>query len=145
VGRRGAIGGKSCVNGHRGSLFSQFSYCNAVEFFEAANAAVAAGKLVIPPLGTGRPDGQLCPSVRSFTVVDQDQSDNVPTNYLAFNGQVAQFQRGQLRRAEPAQRSSATPSDNRLVDLLLDPALKMHPVDRAGVEQSRRRRPARCP
>ncbi len=114
-----------CVNGHRGSLFSQFSYCNAVEFFEAANAAVAAGKLVIPPLGTGA-DGQLCPSVRSFTVVDQDQSDNVPTNYLAFNGQVAQFNAANFAALTGAKKFG-NPSDNRLVDLLLDPALKCTP------------------
>ncbi len=114
-----------CVNGHRGSLFSQFSYCNAVEFFEAANTAVAAGKLVIPPLGTGV-DGQLCPSVRSFTVVDQDQSDNVPTNYLAFNGQVAQYNAANFAALTGAAKFG-NPSDNRLVDLLLDPALKCTP------------------
>jgi hypothetical protein len=114
-----------CVNGHRGSLFSQFSYCNAVEFFEAANAAVAAGKLVIPPLGTGA-DGQLCPSVRSFTVVDQDQSDNVPTNYLAFDGQVAQYNAANVAALTGATKFG-NPSDNRLVDLLLDPALKCTP------------------
>jgi hypothetical protein len=114
-----------CVNGHQGSLFSQFSYCNAVEFFEAANAAVAAGKLMIPPLGTGA-DGQLCPSVRSFTVVDQDQSDNVPTNYLAFNGQVAQYNAANFAALTGAAKFG-NPSDNRLVDLLLDPALKCTP------------------
>jgi hypothetical protein len=114
-----------CVNGHAGSLFSQFSYCNAAEFFQAANAAVAAGKLVIPPLGTAA-DGQLCPSVRSFTVVDQDQSDNVPTNYLAFNGQVAQYNAANFAALTGATKFG-NPSDNRLVDLLLDPALGCTP------------------
>ena len=114
-----------CVNGLDRSLFSQFSYCNAVEFFQAADAAVAAGKLVIPPLGTGA-DGQLCPSVRSFTVVDQDQSDNVPTNYLAFNGQVAQYDAANVAALTGATKFG-NPSDNRLVDLLLDPALKCTP------------------
>jgi hypothetical protein len=114
-----------CVNGHAGSLFSQFSYCNAVEFFQAADAAVAAGRLVIPPLGTAA-DGQLCPSVRSFTVVDQDQSDNVPTNYLAFNGQVAQYNAANVAALTGATKFG-NPSDNRLVDLLLDPALNCTP------------------
>jgi hypothetical protein len=114
-----------CVNGVGATLFSQFSYCNAVAFFEAANAAVAAGKLVIPPLGTGA-DGQLCPSVRSFTVVDQDQSDNVPTNYLAFNGQVAQYNVANVAALTGATKFG-NPSDNRLVDLLLDPALNCTP------------------
>jgi hypothetical protein len=118
-----------CVNGLGRSKFSQFSYCNAVAFFQAANEAIAAGKLVIPPLGTGL-DGEPCPSVRSFTVVDQDQSDNVPTNYLAFNGQVAQdnlANESALGLAKKMATKFGNPSDNRLVDLLLDPALGCTP------------------
>src|SRR5260221_9959001 len=39
-----------CVNGTGNSVFGQVSYCNARAFFQAANAAIQAGKLVPPPL-----------------------------------------------------------------------------------------------
>jgi len=116
----------NCVNGLGKSLFSQVSYCNAVQFFSVADTAIRAGKLTVPPLGTGA-DGQPCPSTRSFAVVDQDQSDNVTTTYLSFNGQVAQY-----NAANVAALSGATvfgnPGDNRLVVHLLDPALKCTPM-----------------
>lgn len=77
-------GAKLCVNGLRGSRFGQFAYCNAVAFFAAAQG------VAMPPLGTGT-DGLPCPTVRDFAVVDQDQSDNVVTNYvLTANGGTAQ-------------------------------------------------------
>jgi len=79
-----------CVNGVRDSIFGQFSYCNAPAFFEAANQAIQEGKLVPPSLGMGQ-DGLTCPTTRDFSIVDQDQSDNVTTTYLiTASGQVAQ-------------------------------------------------------
>jgi hypothetical protein len=79
-----------CVNGVRGSIFGQFSYCNAPAFFRAANQAIRAGRLVPPALGMGQ-DGLTCPTSRDFSIVDQDQSDNVTTTYLiTASGQVAQ-------------------------------------------------------
>jgi hypothetical protein len=70
-----------CVNGSSGGVFGQYAYCNAPAFFTAANAAIASGKLKVPALGTAS-DGKPCPTVRDFAVVDQDQSDNLPTLYL---------------------------------------------------------------
>ncbi len=79
-----------CVNGINDSIFGQFSYCNAPAFFQAANQAIQAGKLVPPPLGRAK-DGLTCPTSRDFSIVDQDQSDNVTTFYLVTaSGQVAQ-------------------------------------------------------
>jgi hypothetical protein len=79
-----------CVNGLPDSLFTQVAYCNAAAFFQAADAAITAGTLRVPPLGVGR-DGMPCPTVRSFRVVDQDQSDNDTTSYLVTPaGQIAQ-------------------------------------------------------
>lgn len=54
----GATG--SCINGLRDSLFGQFAYCGAPDFFRAANTAISQGKLTVPPLATSR-DGQPCP------------------------------------------------------------------------------------
>jgi len=80
----------NCVNGLPGSIFGQVSYCNAPAFFQAANQAIQAGKLVPPALGKGK-DGLPCPTTRDFSIVDQDQSDNVTTFYLiTAGGQIAQ-------------------------------------------------------
>jgi hypothetical protein len=86
---RGA-GSRSCVNGVDDSIFGQNAFCNATAFFDAANQAMRAGKLVPPALGTGK-DGKPCPTTRDFSVVDQDQSDNTTTTYLVTtDGRLAQ-------------------------------------------------------
>ncbi len=112
----------NCVNGTANSVFGQFAYCNAPNFFRSANALIRAGKIKIPALGTAS-DGQACPTTRSFTIVDMDQSDNVQTQYLAnANGQTAQ-----LNVTNQAALAGATtlgnPSDNALVTKILDPLL----------------------
>jgi hypothetical protein len=118
--------GNQCVNGTANSPFGQFAYCNAPAFFAAAKAAIRAGSLRVPALGTAR-DGQPCPSTRDFSVVDQDQSDNLDTKYLALpDGRTAQFS-----PANQAQLAGATvltnASDNGLLDRFIDPALGCQP------------------
>ncbi|GCF10453.1 hypothetical protein [Dictyobacter arantiisoli] len=115
-----------CANGLNGSIFGQFSYCNAPNFFAAVNQGIANGLVKIPALGMAN-DGKPCPTTRDFSVVDQDQSDNVQTQYLAnANGQTAQ-----LTAANQAQLANATvlgnPSDNALVTRFIDPALGCQP------------------
>ena len=76
--------GITCVNGlpgTKGDVFGQVSWCNTGPFFAAANAGIAAGKTMVPPLGTDN-KGNACPSSRSFEIVDACPSDNVPTKYL---------------------------------------------------------------
>jgi len=80
---------QGCVNGDGNSIFGQFAYCNGPAFFAAAQTAIAAGLLTVPPVGTASiATGQPCPSVRDFRVVDMDQSDNVDTTYLLIGGKV---------------------------------------------------------
>src|SRR5262249_37040861 len=79
----GSLAQGRCVNGTPGSVFGQFAHCNGPAFFQAANAAINAKKLVIPAPGTAN-DGMTCPTVRDFSVVDQDQSDNVTATYLVL-------------------------------------------------------------
>ena len=68
--------------GHRQFVnFAQQAYANSPQFFAVVNRDP---QVVIPPLGTSPQDGQACPSVRDFSVVDQDQSDNVPVAYPAY-------------------------------------------------------------
>jgi len=80
-----------CVNGlGNGDIFGQFAYCNAVAFFAAAKTLITAGKIVVPLLKTSPLDGFDCPTTRSFSVVDQDQSDNVLTTYFSVGTLTAQ-------------------------------------------------------
>ena len=121
----GALQNANCVNGVSGSNFGQFAYCNAPAFFKAAHRAIRSGKLTIPPLGVAA-DGLPCPTVRDFFVVDQDQSDNLPTSYLITDHGMAQKTQANLAQFPDAS-SLGNPSDNRLVDVALDGALGCTP------------------
>ena len=130
--RRGFMGlrfhaGDNCVNGTNGTPFGQFAYCGAPQFFAAANAAIKAGKLTVPALGTGK-DGLPCPTTRDFSVVDQDQSDNLPGSYLAAaDGRTAQFSAANQKALVGATVLNNA-SDNGLVAARLDPVLGCHPA-----------------
>jgi hypothetical protein len=84
--------GPGVVGGLNGDTFGQFAYINAPAFFKAAHAAIAAKTLTVPPLGVTTKGvlGKPCPTVRSFTVVDQDQSDNVSTPYWSDGKAMSQ-------------------------------------------------------
>ena len=117
---RGARQG-NCVDALGQSLIGQVSACNAVNFYNLANFEIARGLLKVPALGTSL-DGQPCLTVRDFSVVDQDQSDNVITSYLINgNGQTAQN-----TAANAAANAGATTlvngSDDKLLAAFLDPA-----------------------
>ena len=123
-----ALAAASCVNGLDGDNFGQVAYCNAPAFFSAAQSLRQAGKLSspVPALGTAL-DGQACPTVRDFSVVDQDPSDNVTSSYLVtVDGTLAQN-----TAANAAQLAGATVltngSDNRLVAVKVDGALGCKP------------------
>ena len=123
--------GANCVAGENiagqgFSSFTQMAACNAPAFFAAANTAIGNGQLTVPNPGTAV-DGQPCLTTRNFGVIDQDQSDNVTTKYLATaNGQTAQD-----TAANTAQLAGATTlvngSDNGLIDFFVDPALHCTP------------------
>ncbi|HEX6540361.1 MAG TPA: hypothetical protein VF040_01295, partial [Ktedonobacterales bacterium] len=112
----------NCVGGLGGSVFGQVAYCNAPAFFTAANQQIQMKKLTPPALGTSN-DGQICPTVRDFSVVDQDQSDNVTTTYLLTqDGKVAQDTAANAANlAGSAVLKNG--SDNRLLTVALDTAL----------------------
>ncbi len=115
-----------CVNGLRGSPFGQFAYCGAPAFFRAANAAIGAGKLKVPPAGMAH-DGRPCPTTRDFAVVDQDQSDNLTTRYLALrNGRTAQDNMANVA-ALPVRTVLKNASDNGLLTGFINPALGCAP------------------
>jgi hypothetical protein len=115
-----------CVHGLGDSVFGQFAYCDAAAFFSAVKAGIAAHKVTVPALGTAN-DGKPCPSTRDFSIVDQDQSDNVTTRYLVTrSGRVAQNTPANAARLRDAAVLS-NPSDNALVDTFVDPAIGCTP------------------
>src|SRR6185312_2976252 len=115
-----------CVNGVAGSIFGEFAYCNAPAFFKAANKAIANGQLVPPALGMGT-DGKPCPTVRDFSIVDMDQSDNVTSTYLVTaNGTTAQANTANMAALQNTQ-TQVNASDNRLLAVALDGALGCTP------------------
>jgi hypothetical protein len=120
----------NCVAGEdmggKFSSFTQVGACNAVAFFAAANAAISAGRLRVPPPGTAS-DGMKCLTTRSFALVDQDQSDNVTTEYLTrADGQTAQDTAAN-RQSLTGAATLFNGSDNGLLDLFVDPALGCSP------------------
>ena len=112
-----------CVNGSGTSIFGQFAYCNAAAFFAAAHSAIRSGELRVPRLGLAR-DGLPCPTVRDFSVVDQDQSDNVNTHYLATSdGSTAQPNSAAAAAVGSSAKDLANGSDNRLLAEYILPTL----------------------
>jgi hypothetical protein len=61
--------------------FAQQSWANSPQFFQALRTAIGQGLVTVPPNGTAK-DGLPCPTTRDFSIVDQDQSDNVPSSEL---------------------------------------------------------------
>ncbi|HEY2673106.1 MAG TPA: hypothetical protein VGJ07_22450 [Rugosimonospora sp.] len=124
----GSLNAGSCVNGLGDSIFGQYAYCNAPAFFTAANAAIAAGKTTVPPLGTAK-DGLPCPSTRDFGIVDMDQSDNVTTSYLFLpDGTIAQNNAAnQAALAPKGAKVEVNASDNGLLDSFVSPTLGCTP------------------
>ena len=117
---RGAREG-NCVDALGQSVIGQVSACNAVNFYNLANAEIASGALTVPALGTSL-DKQPCLTVRDFAVVDQDQSDNVITSYLInANGQTAQNTAANATAIAGAT-TLVNGSDDKLLAAFVDPA-----------------------
>ena len=120
--RNDSLTAGNCVNGSRGSIFGQFSFCNAPAFFTAANAAVRRGQIKIPAMTKGE-DGLPCMTTRDYGLIDQDQSDNVVTSYLVQpDGSMAQDNDANAS-ALPDATTLVNGSDNLLLDGFVDPAL----------------------
>src|SRR5579859_619481 len=124
-----------CVNGMRGSVFGQVSFCHGTHFFWAVHRAERQGRLTVPAAGTSPKTGQPCPTTRSFTMVDQDQSDNVTTQYLLTpTGQTAQFSQKNVANM-PRATVIDNGSDNALLDGFLDPVLDCKPFTAPDLSQ----------
>src|SRR6202021_3705029 len=132
-----ALRNGNCVDGTSGSIFGQVSFCNGINFFNAASRDESEGKLVVPSEGTSSKivasagtlgSGQNCPETRNFDMVDQDPSDNVTTFYLLdpATGQTAQDTAANSANI-PGSTLLANGSDNTLLDAFMDPLLGCTP------------------
>lgn len=111
-----------CVNGITGSVFGQFSHCNAVKFFEKVGKLILNGVVNIPPLKNSTLC-DLCPTTRSFSIVDQDQSDNVLTRYIITTDlQLAQDTEVN-RNILKVLKIISNGSDNRVLSDFVNPAI----------------------
>ena len=133
-----ALAQGNCVDGMGGSAFGQVSFCNGINFFNAAFRMMHEGRMAVPSAGTSRKmvatagaigTGNTCPTTRNFDMIDQDPSDNVTTKYLldSATGQTAQDTTANVARMPGAQ-VVVNGSDNALVDDFLDPAFGCTPV-----------------
>jgi hypothetical protein len=122
---RGAYQGR-CIDAFGNSIIAQTSACNADRFYADANAQIYRGRLRVPQLG-GSTDGRTCESTESFSLIDQDQSDNVVSQYLLNgNGQTAQNTVAN-KNAMGGATVLANGSDDGLLAHFVDPALGCTP------------------
>jgi hypothetical protein len=135
-GTNGSLDKAACVTGLGRSHFGQFAYCHAKAFFDAAQAAMSAGRLQVPPIGTAA-DGLPCPTVRDFSLVDMDQSDNVTSTYLMLrDGTTAQnTAANEAALATMGAQIVLNGSDNALLDDFVDPALGCTPFTAPDLAQ----------
>ncbi len=125
VGQGAAQG--NCVDAFGNSLINQTPQCNAANFYRMANAEIARGTLKVPAAGTAK-DGRPCPTVRDFSVIDQDQSDNVVARYLLDPATGRTAQATAASQAKMAQAVTQTNgSDEGLIAGFIDPALGCTP------------------
>jgi hypothetical protein len=110
-----------CVDALGQSVIGQVSACDAVPFYSLANSEIARGTLRVSGAGTSS-DGDPCQTTRDFALIDQDQSDNIYSQYL-LNGN------GQTAQATPANKATmgdatllSNGSDNALLGYFVDPA-----------------------
>jgi hypothetical protein len=117
----------NCIDALGNSLINQTPQCNAANFYRLANAEIAQGTLRAPALGTAK-DGRACPTTRDFSVIDQDQSDNVVARYLLDpnTGQTAQATAANAGNMANAVMQT-NGSDEGLIAGFVDPALGCTP------------------
>lgn len=116
------LGNNNCVNGFNDSIFGQFAYCNAISFFNDVNSMIHDLKINIPFIPNSN-KGILCPTIRYFGIVDQDQSDNVLSSYIITNdNKVAQntFINNKILNVKNIVGNG---SDNRLLNVFINPAI----------------------
>jgi len=119
LGNPAGVANGLCVSGTTPtSNFGQFAFCNVDAFWKAIEKVRAAGNLAVPNIGTAI-DGQVCPTIRDYFVVDMDPDDGVQTQYLVTaNGDVIQKTANNMQ-TQNIQGELANDGDHRLVSAFL--------------------------
>ena len=113
----------NCVNGlQNGSIFGQFAYCNSKNFFKRVNEMINNSPIKIPELQNS-PLGDVCPTTRSFGVVDQDQSDNVLSQYLLLSDNTVAQDYKTNKDKFPNFKILGNGNDNRLLNNFINVAI----------------------
>jgi hypothetical protein len=146
-----AVKNGTCVTG-----FGQFGYCNTTNFWNAVNAdpyltkTVGSGVIIpaavesrvardprstitpivgmVPNRGTAN-DGLPCPTSRSYSIVDQDPSDNLTATFLLTTeatpreAQNTAANQMKLTNEGIGFNVQINPSDEAVLDKFVDPAL----------------------
>lgn len=120
----------NCIDALGNSLLNQTPACNARNFYNLANQEIGQGILKVPPVGTSGKDGQRCETTTTFSLIDQDQSDNVDSAYLVNPNTHQTAQNTAANAANLAGKGFATlgnGSDDGLLDAFVDPSLGCAP------------------
>ena len=113
----------NCINGlPNGSVFGQFAYCNGLNFFQTVNKNINIGLLTVPQI-LNSALGDMCPTTRSFPIVDQDQSDNVLTSYIITQDLKVAQDTPNNRIWLKVLKIISNGSDNRLLNVFVNPAI----------------------
>ena len=131
--------GTAVTNGTCFTGFGQYASCNTTAFWAAVNADTTLQTNIWNAFkGQTGLDGQACPTSRSYSIVDQDPTDNLPVSFLLTNEttpRVAQntiLNRGKFATMFGAPGPSTwsiqiNPSDEAVVDKFIDGALGCNP------------------
>ncbi len=120
--------GTAVTNGTCFTGFGQFAACNATNFW---NAVLGDDQISIPPRQTSPNDHLPCPSPRSYSIVDQDPTDNLPVSFLlTSDNRVAQNTPANMAKLNSLKlnpKVQINPSDEAVVDIFVDAALGCNP------------------
>jgi len=130
--------GPGVTSGNCFTFFGQYAACNTTAFWAAVNADPTLQTNIWNAFkGQTGSDGQACPTSRSFSIVDQDPTDNLPVSFLlTTEAQPRTAQDTVANRAKFVTMFGAlgtgwnvqiNPSDEVVVDKFIDGALGCNP------------------
>lgn len=104
------------------SPFGQVAFCNARHFYKNISMLILKNLIKIPNIGMTK-KGDICPTTRSFQVVDADPNDNSLSTYiLTKDMKVAQNYPENVKKLNVSKIIS-NGSDNRLLSVFISPAI----------------------
>ena len=107
------------------SQFGQVAFCNAVNFYDNINKLIMKNLVKIPNIGKTQ-KGDICPTTRSYQVVDADPNDNSLSTYIITeNMEVVQNYPENAKQLKVAN-IIGNGSDNRLLSVFISPAVGCH-------------------